>query len=525
MATPEEIKIRIIARDETQKAMASAKSGMDQLRNVANRLKIAIGAVSIAGVALGKSVVESASQVENLRVRLKFMTGSMEDANKAFDIMRSYASRVPFALEEIQGASASLLTVAKDTEELNNLLEITGDIAAVSGLSFQETAMQLQRAMSAGIASAELFRERGITAMLGFQSGVSVSADETRKTLISLWDDGTTTMKGATNDLARTFTGQVSMMQDAWFEMKLAIAETGVFDEVGMAVKEITEELKDPSNQKAIKDFTAGLIDVFKFAVQNKNALIAVAAAWFAPGGPVVKAVVGLATLLGLAMKANQEAGKLAEDITTPGTFGDFKPVGGMPDVLMPASEEVKKNWQLGAEGIKKGVEAYKNSIKSLAEETADATKRAFRSMEDAIVNFAMTGKLNFRDFANSVVADIIRIQTRQAISSAIGSGNILAGIGDFFGGFFANGGRPPTGKVSVVGERGPELFVPDSAGTIIPNGAMAAAGGGAPVHVTFNIQSWDSRDTMAAIQQSAPQIVGIVQNAFNKRGRRGPMG
>jgi len=39
----------------------------------------------------------------------------------------------------------------------------------------------------------------------------------------------------------------------------------------------------------------------------------------------------------------------------------------------------------------------------------------------------------------------------------------------------FANGGRPPVGRPSVVGERGPELFVPDRAGTIIPNGAMGS--------------------------------------------------
>ncbi len=46
-----------------------------------------------------------------------------------------------------------------------------------------------------------------------------------------------------------------------------------------------------------------------------------------------------------------------------------------------------------------------------------------------------------------------------------------LKGIGGFFN--FANGGRPPVGAASIVGERGPELFVPDSAGTIIPNGKI----------------------------------------------------
>ena len=46
----------------------------------------------------------------------------------------------------------------------------------------------------------------------------------------------------------------------------------------------------------------------------------------------------------------------------------------------------------------------------------------------------------------------------------------------------FADGGRPPTGKPSIVGERGPELFVPDSAGTIIPNEELM--GGNVTVNV-----------------------------------------
>ena len=39
----------------------------------------------------------------------------------------------------------------------------------------------------------------------------------------------------------------------------------------------------------------------------------------------------------------------------------------------------------------------------------------------------------------------------------------------------FAEGGRPPLGRASLVGERGPELFVPDRSGTIIPNHAMGS--------------------------------------------------
>jgi hypothetical protein len=58
--------------------------------------------------------------------------------------------------------------------------------------------------------------------------------------------------------------------------------------------------------------------------------------------------------------------------------------------------------------------------------------------------------------------------------------GSLLGGLGSILG--FANGGRPPLGRVSVVGERGPELFVPDSAGTVVPNhliGRNLGSGGG----------------------------------------------
>jgi len=65
---------------------------------------------------------------------------------------------------------------------------------------------------------------------------------------------------------------------------------------------------------------------------------------------------------------------------------------------------------------------------------------------------------------------------------SKTSTGGLLSGLvnlgSSIFGGFFADGGDPPLGKVSVVGEQGPELFVPKSAGTIIPN-KVAFGGGG----------------------------------------------
>ena len=83
----------------------------------------------------------------------------------------------------------------------------------------------------------------------------------------------------------------------------------------------------------------------------------------------------------------------------------------------------------------------------------------------------------------------VIQALIMTAIFSALGvapAGGAFAGQGlssfkqtmlGMMGGTFANGGQPPLGKVSLVGEQGPELFVPHSQkGTIIPNHALGGS-------------------------------------------------
>ena len=135
----------------------------------------AFGAVQI------KKVVDVGRQIEDLQVRLKALFGTAEEGARAFDEMVKFASKVPFTLAEIQGASGNLAVVADDAEELAELLEITGNVAGATGLSFQQTAEQIQRSFSGGIASADVFRERGVRSMLGFQVGAEVSINETVK--------------------------------------------------------------------------------------------------------------------------------------------------------------------------------------------------------------------------------------------------------------------------------------------------------------------------------------------------------
>ncbi len=105
-------------------------------------------------------------------------------------------------------------------------------------------------------------------------------------------------------------------------------------------------------------------------------------------------------------------------------------------------------------------------------------------NMSQALDNFVRTGKLNFKDFARSVIQDLIAIQLKaqamKLFANLFGFGPAPAGgttvpVVDAIP--RANGGPVSGNEAYLVGERGPELFVPRMSGSIIPNKAMSMGG------------------------------------------------
>jgi len=169
------------------------------------------------------------------------------------------------------------------------------------------------------------------------------------------------------------------------------------------------------------------------------------------------------------------------------------------------------------------------DSAKDLQKNMESAAVRGIKSLEDALVDVTMgtaSAKDAFKSMARSIISDLIRIQIQQSITaplaSAMGGGGgtgIAASVGKFFGGFFANGGRPPRNKVSVVGERGAELFVPDGvSGTVVPSGA----GGGVTVNQTINLSAGVSQTVRAEVMGMLPQIQEASKAAVLEARRRG---
>lgn len=191
--------------------------------------------------------------------------------------------------------------------------------------------------------------------------------------------------------------------------------------------------------------------------------------------------------------------------------------------------ESAQGDWTKGATSAWAN---YLDSAQNVAGQTKSLFGNAFSSMEDSIVNFAMTGKLSFADFTKSILADMARIATRQAASGLLGSlvGLGISAAGSYFGGgattsagstaagyspdvlagwsgvtqanggawsggvqMFADGGAftnsivsKPTafgmanGKTGVMGEAGEEAIMPLTRTSSGKLGVMAMGGGGA---------------------------------------------
>jgi lambda family phage tail tape measure protein len=174
--------------------------------------------------------------------------------------------------------------------------------------------------------------------------------------------------------------------------------------------------------------------------------------------------------------------------------------------------------------------------FKAMADAARNATtefergQQAFQSvmgnMESAIDKFVRTGKFAFKDFALSIIRDLIAIQMKAAAMRFLGgifnmgggAGSTVGGLGssDLMGTLAftaADGGDVPGGKMGLVGERGPELFVPRTAGTIIPNHRLADAFGSGGGGVTYNgpyIANMSAIDTQSAMQFLAKNKQGV---------------
>lgn len=201
--------------------------------------------------------------------------------------------------------------------------------------------------------------------------------------------------------------------------------------------------------------------------------------------------------------------------------------------------------------GFTASFEDYSSQAANVAGQTKSLFDNAFKGAEDAMVNFAMTGKLSFKDFANSIISDLIRIAAKQAVLQIAGAiagafgGGASAGVGSTqlgnnynWGGGFSGGGYTgsggkyqPAGIVhrgevvwsqrdvaAVGGPKAANAMRPTAGyanGGIVSSGASAMPGSAAPnfeININMDGGTVSSQTQNGTASQDAMQLVNMVK-------------
>ena len=561
----QKLNIDIVARDKTKQALNNVQGALAKVKGAVFNLQNAFIGLG-AGLVI-RNLVSTGRELENLQVRLKFLLKDTNEVAKAFDNMVKFASRVPFSLEEIQSGSGILATVTDNAKDLQNMLEITGNVAAVTGLDFRTTAEQIQRSFSAGIGAADLFREKGVRNMLGFQAGAAVSIEATAEAFQKVFGRGGR-FGQATDDLANTFEGTISMLNDKVFSFKKTLLDAGFFAELKKQFGDLDEFLNDNAEQLEQIAITIGTnlaqgtikaaegIKILADSFRDFQTILGLVL--FALGGFTMK-LAGAALVIddinrrirkltGETVIEFEKIAKFEHELSIP--LKNLKEEAEL--VLVPIREfehelsvgvptatqkAISKFRELNSSAVTNLENKFKNIRMTIAEGINNGITKMSQSIAKAFV-FGEKLSDTFKNIARSLLVNIIgalieivarkgvelaieKLITREkqkqaALSSVSGSGSLFSTARSFLG--FAKGGAVAKGQPVVVGERGAEVFVPNQTGQI----TQAARGtGGGMTTVNFNINTLDASGFDDLLVRNRGTITQIINNAVNERGSK----
>jgi phage-related minor tail protein len=148
----------------------------------------------------------------------------------------------------------------------------------------------------------------------------------------------------------------------------------------------------------------------------------------------------------------------------------------------------------------------------------AAGAERAGRALENALVRAARTGKLGFEDLkrvALSAMAEIAAASIRSGLGAIFGGGKGASGLGGLFAALAgapgrATGGPVGPGRPYLVGENGPELFVPTASGRI----ETMRSGGARDVRLSITVNSPAGTEA-GALKASSRQVARAVKRAL----------
>ena len=180
----------------------------------------------------------------------------------------------------------------------------------------------------------------------------------------------------------------------------------------------------------------------------------------------------------------------------------------------MAANRETSRDFSTGwGEALANFGEDVKNEA-AQAKQLFDTVTNGFTN---AFVQFAETGKLSFKSLIDDVLKQLIKMQAQKAFMALFGGGE--GGEDGLLTSFFSSilkkeKGGPVTGKTPyLVGEKGPELFVPSNNGNIVPNNQL----GGGGTAVTYNINAVDAQSFKQLVAADPEFIYAVTRRGAQR--------
>ena len=168
------------------------------------------------------------------------------------------------------------------------------------------------------------------------------------------------------------------------------------------------------------------------------------------------------------------------------------------------------------------GITDFWMNFTDMVENKSAQAQKIFETMatgfEDAIVKFAETGKLSFKDLFKSLMTEIIKMQANKIFLALFSPTGMF---GDLFAGLFDKGGLIPGGKFGIAGENGPELINgPARVTSTAATADILNRRDSRPTQVVYNINAIDSRSFETRLAENPEYLYNITQVGARRQPR-----
>ena len=545
---------------ETGAAARTASAGVNRLGAAVRKLLIGFSLFKTASF-----VIFNTQQIESQRKSLEVLTGSLEDTNEIIAEIQAFGAVTPFKSSDLIETTKRLKAFGFETEELVDGTKRLADVAGATGADLGGIATAFGQIQAKGRLQGEellQLQERGVSLqdelqkMYGFTAdqfrkaleGGRISADAVNLALQRITDAGGKYANGAIAQ-STTLAGKFSTLVDGVETLARTFGE--VLDPVLKAVLNNTITVINTINKAlniAKLQSGLGLNKAARKRIQDQARDEAVEivnlrniANPFKRNEEFQK--VFAERQLDLTKKFGFQTGQLqveidapqTQDVTVPKLLKQTKTETSEFDKQVQAIERKNELLTARLEGNEKEIEQKHREMDLIEKIGIFEAAKIFkledgtRKLEDQnrILDrqkeiFTQIGDSIATGVSDALVGSIIHAQSlgeaAKGILNDIGSQLLRLGINTAlkatgFGIFsnlpgFANGGRPPVGRASIVGEKGPEIFVPRSAGTIVPNDRI---GGGVTNNIVVNVDA--SGSNVEGNEQESREL-GLVLSA-----------